>query len=150
MRRTPRDQNLRPCYNVKMHRIALTEKRSFCQPRIRFVDWCALADSRASRASVRLCPDGQAVVPACLLSPIRIYAIFETPRQLQPTNFFCPTGHIGPSRIGAPGRIRTADHRVRSAVLYPAELRARSKIHPHWPRFGHAVSCKNLDHPLNS
>jgi hypothetical protein len=27
--------------------------------------------------------------------------------------------------IGAPGRIRTADHLVRSQVLYPAELRAR-------------------------
>ena len=28
---------------------------------------------------------------------------------------------------GAPGRIRTADHLVRSQVLYPAELRARGK-----------------------
>jgi hypothetical protein len=27
--------------------------------------------------------------------------------------------------FGAPGRIRTADHCVRSAVLYPAELRAQ-------------------------
>jgi hypothetical protein len=27
---------------------------------------------------------------------------------------------------GAPGRIRTADHLVRSQVLYPAELRARA------------------------
>jgi hypothetical protein len=34
---------------------------------------------------------------------------------------------MDPLKIGAPGRIRTADHCVRSAVLYPAELRARSK-----------------------
>ena len=33
----------------------------------------------------------------------------------------------GESRIGAPGRIRTADHLVRSQVLYPAELRARGR-----------------------
>ena len=31
------------------------------------------------------------------------------------------------SEFGAPGRIRTADHCVRSAVLYPAELRARAR-----------------------
>ena len=30
-------------------------------------------------------------------------------------------------KIGAPGRIRTADHCVRSAVLYPAELRAQPR-----------------------
>ena len=30
-----------------------------------------------------------------------------------------------PFQYGAPGRIRTADHLVRSQVLYPAELRAR-------------------------
>ena len=33
----------------------------------------------------------------------------------------------GPVEIGAPGRIRTADHCVRSAVLYPAELRAQPR-----------------------
>ena len=29
---------------------------------------------------------------------------------------------------GAPGRIRTSDHLVRSQVLYPAELQARNDI----------------------
>ena len=29
---------------------------------------------------------------------------------------------------GAPGRIRTSDHQVRSLVLYPAELRARTNL----------------------
>ena len=40
-------------------------------------------------------------------------------------------------RPGAPGRIRTADHLVRSQVLYPAELRARgghSSLTRHRPR----------------
>ncbi len=31
-------------------------------------------------------------------------------------------------RIGAPGEIRTPDPLVRSQVLYPTELRARSEI----------------------
>ena len=29
---------------------------------------------------------------------------------------------------GAPGRIRTSDHLIRSQVLYPAELRARLRL----------------------
>src|SRR5690554_4860700 len=32
------------------------------------------------------------------------------------------------SESGAPGRIRTSDHLIRSQVLYPAELRARRAI----------------------
>ncbi len=39
--------------------------------------------------------------------------------------------------IGAPGRIRTADHCVRSAVLYPAELRARRNFT--WSLSGHSA-----------
>ena len=31
-------------------------------------------------------------------------------------------------KSGAPGRIRTSDHLIRSQVLYPAELRARIKL----------------------
>ena len=34
----------------------------------------------------------------------------------------------GGSWNGAPGRIRTSDHLVRSQVLYPAELRARNVL----------------------
>jgi hypothetical protein len=30
-------------------------------------------------------------------------------------------------RMGAPGRIRTCDQRIRSPTLYPAELRARGR-----------------------
>ncbi len=43
-----------------------------------------------------------------------------------------PTMAVEPrDQFGAPGRIRTADHRVRSAVLYPAELRARAFLTGH-------------------
>src|SRR5258708_39212696 len=35
-----------------------------------------------------------------------------------------PSARLGPNIDSAPGRIRTADHLVRSQVLYPAELRA--------------------------
>ncbi len=34
---------------------------------------------------------------------------------------------VGEFFIGAPGRIRTSDLRIRSPALYPAELRARIK-----------------------
>ena len=36
---------------------------------------------------------------------------------------------LGPFLFGTPGRIRTSDRLVRSQVLYPAELRARSFIY---------------------
>lgn len=37
-------------------------------------------------------------------------------------------GAAAPSENGAPGRIRTSDHQVRSLVLYPTELRARTNL----------------------
>jgi hypothetical protein len=41
---------------------------------------------------------------------------------------------------GAPGRIRTADHLVRSQVLYPAELRAPARSVAFAGHFGNSVS----------
>ena len=62
---------------------------------------------------------GRLVEPACCQSAVRIVpTMIGRYRQMavEPRDQF-----------GAPGRIRTADHCVRSAVLYPAELRARRK-----------------------
>jgi hypothetical protein len=56
--------------------------------------------------------------PACCLSGVRIENVEQ---------------HLAAKRYsisqigGAPGRIRTADHLVRSQVLYPAELRAPAR-----------------------
>jgi hypothetical protein len=59
---------------------------------------------------------GRLVEPACCLSAVRIVpTMIARYRQMA----------VEPrDQCGAPGRIRTADTRVRSAVLYPAELRA--------------------------
>ena len=57
---------------------------------------------------------GGAVELALCLSGVRISAFKQ--RQLRASKRF--------AKIGAPGEIRTPDHCVRSAVLYPAELRA--------------------------
>ena len=43
-------------------------------------------------------------------------------------------GHAGRSvspGLSAPGRIRTCDRRIRSPMLYPAELRAPTEVSPH-------------------
>src|ERR1700761_3502330 len=48
-----------------------------------------------------------------------------------------PVGHIG-TCLCAPGRIRTCDHKIRSHVLYPAELRG-----PKTPSAGQCSQRKN-------
>ena len=51
---------------------------------------------------------------------------------------------------GAPGEIRTPDHCVRSAVLYPTELRARRhNIRPAWSLRGHSASAAEIPVLLN-
>ena len=60
--------------------------------------------------------------------------------------------------VGAPGEIRTPDHLVRSQVLYPAELRARTrggKASPRRPivsrqgEFGGERGIRTLDGAIN-
>ena len=99
--------------------------------RVECMKWCARTDcfgayGPSSSASLRTAaaPSAAAsnparrrvVEPSCFLSAVRT-ARFRL-NGVGSRNIFC--------EIGAPGRIRTADHCVRSAVLYPAELRARS------------------------
>jgi hypothetical protein len=43
----------------------------------------------------------------------------------------------------APGRIRTADHLVRSQVLYPAELRAQARSLAAAAPFGNPIPFSN-------
>ena len=50
----------------------------------------------------------------------RLLLRLEHLQPLAPNALSLPTTYVG----GAPGRIRTADHLVRSQVLYPTELRA--------------------------
>jgi hypothetical protein len=47
--------------------------------------------------------------------------------ELKTSSLRCLTAALNPEKIGAPGRIRTADTLVRSQVLYPAELRAQAR-----------------------
>ena len=68
---------------------------------------------------------------AGLSNPLVVCRRFESHAHIQPVT---DGGIRNFLRMSAPGRIRTADHRVRSAVLYPAELRAqlrRSLPGPH-------------------
>src|SRR5690606_31774348 len=58
--------------------------------------------------------------PPCGLRPVRVVAT----RCLKGSHF--ESSRSAPLR-GAPGRIRTSDHRIRSPMLYPAELRARTQ-----------------------
>ena len=50
----------------------------------------------------------------------------SNPRQPESQSGTLPAELRPPSIIGAPGRTRTCDHRLRRPVLYPAELRAHS------------------------
>jgi hypothetical protein len=75
-------------------------------------------DRRRYAAASNLAEAGQVVEPAFCLSAIRITANWQ----------IVPLCDLKISvEFGAPGRIRTADHCVRSAVLYPAELRAPAR-----------------------
>jgi hypothetical protein len=52
----------------------------------------------------------------------------SNPRQPESQSGTLPTELRPPSIVGAPGRTRTCDHRLRRPVLYPAELRAQSRL----------------------
>ena len=68
-------------------------------------------------------PGGRGTGPGARLA-------LATPRRRIPgprlTTDIDPRGLSVPE-VGAPGEIRTPDHLVRSQVLYPAELRARTR-----------------------
>ena len=69
-----------------------------------------------------------------------------------------PTPHmktpVGLSSYGAPGRIRTSDHLVRSQILYPTELRARvngdcNRGHLASAMYGGERGIRTLDGAIN-
>ena len=86
--------------------------------------------SYGAAACCSACVDDSAMPRASAAASARDSSLPEKQRPAPGLAFACVSS-------GAPGEIRTPDHQVRSLVLYPAELRARS------PREGNGTTGGN-------